>query len=124
MGKKQRNKKRRPRKPPHLPPEKTRNSESDQSASVAEPSTNYEDEKYTSPNHNDDVEYGESDDEGNDGYRPGGYHRVQIGDVYKNRYVIIQKLGWGHFSTVWLAIDYEKQQYFAIKFQKSAPHYI
>jgi serine/threonine-protein kinase SRPK3 len=36
-------------------------------------------------------------------YRKGGYHPVQIGDVFKNgRYHVIRKLGWGHFSTVWL----------------------
>jgi serine/threonine-protein kinase SRPK3 len=36
-------------------------------------------------------------------YETGGYHPVRIGDVYgpKGRYVIVRKLGWGHFSTVW-----------------------
>lgn len=36
-------------------------------------------------------------------YELGGYHPVRIGDVYgpKQRYVIVRKLGWGHFSTVW-----------------------
>jgi serine/threonine-protein kinase SRPK3 len=39
-------------------------------------------------------------------YRKGGYHSVAIGDKFSNgRYVIIRKLGWGHFSTVWLARD-------------------
>ena len=32
----------------------------------------------------------------------GGYHPVQVGDVYTH-YIIEKKLGWGHFSTVWLA---------------------
>lgn len=40
------------------------------------------------------------------------------------RYVIIQKLGWGHFSTVWLARDFKFETYVAIKIQKSAPHYL
>ena len=35
----------------------------------------------------------------------GGYHRVSVGDVFNERYVILEKLGWGHFSTVWLAKD-------------------
>uniref|UniRef100_A0A915LCZ0 non-specific serine/threonine protein kinase n=1 Tax=Meloidogyne javanica TaxID=6303 RepID=A0A915LCZ0_MELJA len=40
-------------------------------------------------------------------YRRGGYHPVRIGDVFKNgRYHVIRKLGWGHFSTVWLC-DYQ-----------------
>jgi hypothetical protein len=39
-------------------------------------------------------------------YRKGGYHPVAIGDKFSNgRYVIVRKLGWGHFSTVWLARD-------------------
>ena len=41
-----------------------------------------------------------------------------------DRYVIIQKLGWGHFSTVWLARDFKYDTYVAIKIQKSAPHYL
>ena len=41
-----------------------------------------------------------------------------------DRYVIIQKLGWGHFSTVWLSKDYKYNTYVAIKIQKSAPHYL
>lgn len=35
----------------------------------------------------------------------GGYHPVQIGNSFNNRYKVIKKLGWGHFSTVWLATD-------------------
>lgn len=47
-----------------------------------------------------------SEDEGTDDYRRGGYHAVRIGDSFKGgRYVVQRKLGWGHFSTVWLAWD-------------------
>ena len=79
----------------------------------------------------------ESDDEGVEGYRKGeklltgqlfivglatsttwygehlvllagGYHRVYIGERFKEgRYVVLRKLGWGHFSTVWLVRDTE-----------------
>ncbi|KAG8861861.1 serine/threonine protein kinase, CMGC group [Serendipita sp. 411] len=39
-------------------------------------------------------------------YKPGGYHPVHIGDEFSDgRYVVVRKLGWGHFSTVWLARD-------------------
>ena len=38
-------------------------------------------------------------------YKQGGYHPVHIGERFLNRYSIIQKLGWGQFSTVWLAKD-------------------
>lgn len=40
-----------------------------------------------------------------------------------NRYVILQKLGWGHFSTVWLARDTAHDSFVALKVQKSASHY-
>ncbi|KAL4897599.1 kinase-like domain-containing protein [Aspergillus ambiguus] len=37
---------------------------------------------------------------------PGGYHPVSLGDTVKNgRYSVRHKLGWGGFSTVWLAKD-------------------
>ena len=38
-------------------------------------------------------------------YRPGGYHPVHLGDVYCKRYKVIHKLGFGTYSTVWLARD-------------------
>jgi hypothetical protein len=47
----------------------------------------------------------ESDEEPVDDYKTGGYHRVHIGDVFKARYRVDQKLGWGHFSTVWFCTD-------------------
>lgn len=52
------------------------------------------------------------------------YHPCHIGEVLINRYVLIQKLGWGHFSTVWLAKDFKYSSYVAIKIMKSAPHYL
>jgi serine/threonine protein kinase len=57
-------------------------------------------------------------------YRRGGYHPIQLGDSYSsNRYKILQKLGWGHFSTVWLAKDSVKNIAVALKIVKSASHY-
>lgn len=39
-------------------------------------------------------------------YRPGAYHQVNLGDRFDiGRYEIHHKLGWGGFSTVWLAKD-------------------
>eukprot|EP00526_Cylindrotheca_closterium_P002460 CAMPEP_0113651034 /NCGR_PEP_ID=MMETSP0017_2-20120614/27189_1 /TAXON_ID=2856 /ORGANISM="Cylindrotheca closterium" /LENGTH=939 /DNA_ID=CAMNT_0000563651 /DNA_START=238 /DNA_END=3057 /DNA_ORIENTATION=+ /assembly_acc=CAM_ASM_000147 len=73
-------------------------------------------------------DYTDDEDEGEDGYKPGGYHRVKVGEVYNQRYVVIKKLGWGHFSTVWMVKDRRsppgsKEIFFALKVQKSAEHY-
>ena len=38
-------------------------------------------------------------------YKEGGYLTVTPGKIVHGRYVLIQKLGWGEFSTVWLAYD-------------------
>ena len=39
-------------------------------------------------------------------YRRGGYHPVKVGDRFSNgRYTVLSKMGWGHFSTVWLSWD-------------------
>ena len=57
-------------------------------------------------------------------YKVGGYHPVHVGEVYLNRYMVIQKLGWGHFSTVWLAKDIKYDTYVALKVQKSSQHYL
>lgn len=47
-----------------------------------------------------------SEEEDLEDYCKGGYHPVEPGQLYKNgRYTIVRKLGWGHFSTVWLARD-------------------
>lgn len=35
----------------------------------------------------------------------GGYYRVEVGEVFVDRYQVVRKLGWGHFSTVWLCWD-------------------
>ncbi|KAG7627368.1 putative protein kinase CMGC-SRPK family [Arabidopsis thaliana] len=72
---------------------------------------------------NDESEYS-SEDEGTEDYKKGGYHTVRVGDTFKNgAYVIQSKLGWGHFSTVWLAWDTQESRYVALKVQKSAQHY-
>lgn len=79
-------------------------------------------------------DYTDDEDEGEDGYKPGGYHPVKLGEVYNQRYVVIKKLGWGHFSTVWMVKDRQlakatgqgatkEKQFFALKVQKSAEHY-
>ncbi|GLD93932.1 hypothetical protein PINS_up002537 [Pythium insidiosum] len=65
----------------------------------------------------------ESEEEDAASYKTGGYHRVQIGDVYNGRFEVLEKLGWGHFSTVWKCRDRETSEVVAMKVQKSARHY-
>ena len=65
-----------------------------------------------------------SEDEGLSDYKVSGYHPVHVGEVLMDRYIIMQKLGWGHFSTAWLALDTKYGNYVAIKIQKSAQQYI
>ncbi|KAM3134088.1 hypothetical protein pb186bvf_013814 [Paramecium bursaria] len=55
----------------------------------------------------------DSEDEGMEDYKIGGYHPVHVGE-----------LGWGHFSTVWLSKDFKYDTYVALKIQKSASHYL
>ncbi|XP_054149969.1 SRSF protein kinase 1 isoform X3 [Melozone crissalis] len=68
---------------------------------------------------------GSDDDEQEDpnDYCKGGYHLVKIGDLFNGRYHVIRKLGWGHFSTVWLAWDIQGRRFVAMKVVKSAEHY-
>ncbi|KAM4701606.1 SRSF protein kinase 1 [Discoglossus pictus] len=68
---------------------------------------------------------GSDDDEQEDpnDYCKGGYHHVKIGDLFNGRYHVIRKLGWGHFSTVWLSWDLQGKRFVAMKVVKSAEHY-
>ncbi|CAE1332474.1 SRPK2 [Acanthosepion pharaonis] len=68
---------------------------------------------------------GSDDDEQEDprDYVKGGYHPVKIGDLFHGRYHVVRKLGWGHFSTVWLCWDLVAKRFVALKVVKSAQHY-
>ncbi|RSL85825.1 hypothetical protein CEP52_016019 [Fusarium oligoseptatum] len=48
-------------------------------------------------------------------YRPGGYHPIEIGDHLHERYRVVHKLGYGTFSTTWLAHDKALSKYVAVK---------
>ena len=81
----------------------------------------YNSEPVNSPKYTDSDN---SEDEGISSYKINGYHPVHIGEVLLERYIIMQKLGYGHFSTAWLALDTKFGTYVAIKIQKSAQQYI
>ena len=44
-------------------------------------------------------------------------------EIIDNRYIILRKLGWGHFSTVWLSLKLQDKKLYALKIQKSANKY-
>ncbi|KAI0067947.1 kinase-like protein [Artomyces pyxidatus] len=57
-------------------------------------------------------------------YNSGGYLPVKVADSFKDgRYTVIRKLGWGHFSTVWLVKDAQQKRHSALKVVKSAGRY-
>ncbi|KAF4999989.1 hypothetical protein FDECE_11337 [Fusarium decemcellulare] len=58
-------------------------------------------------------ELGECEDPEN--YEPGGFHPVHLDDVYDGRYRVTHKLGFGGFSTVWLAADAVTSRWVALK---------
>ncbi|KAF5027023.1 hypothetical protein F66182_899 [Fusarium sp. NRRL 66182] len=68
----------------------------------------WEDEDFRFETNGTACEWGEA-------YHPGGYHPVHLGDIIQHRYRIIRKLGWGQFSTVWLAADSKINRYVSLK---------
>lgn len=65
----------------------------------------------------------EEEQEDSRDYCKGGYHPVRIGDLFQSRYRVTRKLGWGHFSTVWLCWDLKDKRFVALKVVKSASHF-
>ncbi|EHK22803.1 serine/threonine protein kinase, CMGC group [Trichoderma virens Gv29-8] len=72
----------------------------------------------------DDPAENTADEEDSEDYCKGGYHPVQIGEKFKDgKYTVVRKLGWGHFSTVWLSRDNTNGKHVALKVVRSATHY-
>ncbi|THH13820.1 hypothetical protein EUX98_g9680, partial [Antrodiella citrinella] len=64
------------------------------------------------------------DEESPADYNSGGYLPVKVRDTFKDgRYHVLRKLGWGHFSTVWLVKDTSENRHAAMKVVKSAGRY-
>lgn len=65
-----------------------------------------------------------ADEEDSEDYCKGGYHPVTVGENFKDgKYTVVRKLGWGHFSTVWLSKDNTTGKHVALKVVRSAAHY-
>lgn len=45
-------------------------------------------------------------------------------EILNNKYVIVKKLGWGHFSTVWLAFNVQDKKLYALKILRSHKKYL
>ncbi|KLU90477.1 CMGC/SRPK protein kinase [Magnaporthiopsis poae ATCC 64411] len=78
----------------------------------------------TSTSSHEDAAENTADEEDSEDYCKGGYHPVTIGEKFKDgKYTIVRKLGWGHFSTVWLSRDNTSGKHVALKVVRSAAHY-
>ncbi|KAI2702008.1 hypothetical protein CBS147332_7784 [Penicillium roqueforti] len=63
-----------------------------------------------------DIYHPEADVENSEDYVPGGYHPTLIGDTLcSGRYTVVHKLGFGGYSTIWLARDNQRQRYVSLK---------
>ncbi|KAL5518147.1 hypothetical protein EMCRGX_G003832 [Ephydatia muelleri] len=109
-------KKRRPKNYKAAKPGTTR----DKRAGIAPPG---DDERVSEDEESDYTSSDEEEQEDPRDYCKGGYHPVQIGDIYNKRYKVLRKLGWGHFSTVWLCWDDQEKRYIALKVVKSELKY-
>ncbi|KIV85939.1 hypothetical protein, variant 1 [Exophiala sideris] len=94
------------------------------SSSLHESPTQVEPESPSSSTSEEDPAETTADEEDSEDYCKGGYHPVHVGETYNNgKYVVVRKLGWGHFSTVWLSRDTTTGKHVALKVVRSAAHY-
>lgn len=64
----------------------------------------------------DDTYFPEDDVEDLEQYRIGGYHPTLIDDSFQGgRYTVVHKLGYGGYSTIWLARDHQQHRYVSLK---------
>lgn len=86
--------------------------------------TSHADRSPSASSSDDDHVEGAADEEDSEDYCKGGYHPVTVGEQYNNgKYTVVRKLGWGHFSTVWLSRDNTSGKHVALKVVRSAAHY-
>ena len=63
-------------------------------------------------------------EDGLEEYRKEGHHPAYIGEILNSRYVLIEKIGKGDFSTVWLSKDCKFNKLVAIKIMKSEINFL
>jgi hypothetical protein len=63
-----------------------------------------------------DISHPEDDVECLEDYVPGGYHPTLIAGTFcSGRYTVVHKLGFGGYSTIWLAWDQQHRRYVSLK---------
>jgi len=70
-----------------------------------------------------DSDTDDNDNESLEDFKTDGFHPTHIGEIIDSKYIILKKLGWGHFSTVWLAYKLSDKQLYALKIQRGADKY-
>lgn len=66
------------------------------------------------------IYFPEDDVEDLEQYRAGGYHPTLIDDSFQGgRYTVVHKLGYGGYSTIWLARDHQQNRYVSLKIKVS-----
>ncbi|KAG7807524.1 hypothetical protein KL921_004282 [Ogataea angusta] len=92
---------------------------------TAEQTVEYDPEDLLESSESDYEEENLKKEEDEKDYCEGGYHPTYVGERYgtEKQYLIVRKLGWGHFSTVWLAFDSKHHRHVAIKIVRSSKNY-
>jgi len=69
-------------------------------------------------------EWYEGDEHCEYAFNEGGYYKTKPGDVLNQRYQIRKRMGWGHFSQVYLANDKDSDEHVALKILKTGEDYV
>lgn len=69
-------------------------------------------------------EWYEGDEHCDFAFNEGGYYKTRPGDVLNKRYKVQKRMGWGHFSQVYLAHDKESEELVAVKILKTGEDYV
>jgi len=69
-------------------------------------------------------EWYEGDEHDEYAFNEGGYFKTKPGDTLNKRYQIRKRVGWGHFSQVYLANDKQENKHVAVKILKTGEDYV
>ncbi|CDW77938.1 serine threonine protein kinase [Stylonychia lemnae] len=108
-------------KPPKEKPEDTKQKNKDENNKNDDDEENEDDRSQSQSGHD------SSDPDENEDfidYKPDGYHPMHEGEILDSRYIVLKKLGWGHFSTVWLAFNLSDKKLYALKIIRSHKKYL